>query len=97
MTTNNQNVIGIVIEAFDHNKHSVVTVQSNDSPKAYHFFYIAATPEVNFGDTVEMNFAEGKFYVYRGNARLTFRITPETFPGTLLMELITDHLNEEEA
>lgn len=94
MITDDKNQIGVVIECYDHNAtHCVLEVQSNDLPKEFHYFYIPKTPEVNFGDTVQMNFAENKFYVYRGNSRLTFKIIPSTFPGSLLWELITERIN----
>lgn len=99
MIADDQNVIGHVIECYDHNAtHRVLEVQSNDEPgaKAFHFFYIPKNPEVSFGDIVQMNFAESKFYLYRGNSRLSFRIMPSPFPGSLLWELIHTRMNLED-
>ena len=96
MITDDKIVIGIVIECFDHGSiYRVLEVQSEDSPKMYHFFYILRHPEVNFGDTVQMNFPKAEFYVYRGNSRLTFKINPHIFPNTLLWELISERLSED--
>ena len=94
MKLDDRNQIGIVIHCYDHNTtHCVLEVMSNDVPKEVHFFYIGKTPQVNFGDRVQMNFAENKFYIFRGNSRLSFRIIPSPFPGGLLWELISDRMN----
>jgi hypothetical protein len=96
---NSENKKGIVIECYDHDEsHRVLVIQSSDEPwaKEYHFFYIPKTPEVNFGDIVQMNFANSKFYVYRGSSRLSYKITPSPFPGSLLWELISEKLNSED-
>lgn len=95
MTTDDTNIIGFVTDCYDHDeKHRVLEVQSNDQPgaKVYHFFFIPRVPEVDFGDRIQMNFDKGEFYVYRGNSRLTFKINPEAFPGTLLIELMQQRL-----
>ena len=90
----NDVIKGIVIECYDHDSHRVVVAQTNDAPGEYSFFYIPQTPEVNFGDIIQLNPAEGEFYVYRGNGRLTFKINPTAFPGGLLWELISERLSE---
>lgn len=94
MKTNDKNEIGVVIEVYDHNaSHRVLVVQLDDSPNAHYFSYIPKVPDVNFGDFIEMNFTENRFYVYHGSPRLKYKITPAAFPGTLLMELITERMN----
>lgn len=91
-----ENIIGHVIECYDHDEsHRVLTVISNDVPKEYHFFYVPKTPSISFGDIVQMNFQESKFYVFRGISRLSYKITPQNFPGTLLLELIQERMNQE--
>lgn len=85
--------IGIVIECYDHDiSHRIVVVRSVDK-KVYYFFYIPITPQVAFGDKFLMNFTKDQYYVSRGNSRLTYKITPLVFPGTLLLELITERMN----
>ena len=96
MIANNENIIGHVTECYDHNvSHRILEVISNDSPKAYHFFYIPKTPDINFGDIVQMNFEKQQFYLYKGNSRLSYRILPQVFPGTLLLELIQERMNQD--
>jgi len=88
----------IVVECYNHDEsHCVVVVRSRYIP-SFSFFYIPTIPSIDFGDTIEMNFKKEEFYVHRGNSRLTFKITPQEFPKTLLWELITGHmgLNEEQ-
>lgn len=99
MIADDQNIKGFVIECYDlDTSHRVMVVQSSDEPmaKEYHFFYIPKTPQVDFGDIIQMNFAKNKFYLYRGNSRLSYRIIPSPFPGSLLWELISERLNNEE-
>jgi len=95
MKTNDKNEKrGIVVEIYDHNTaHRVLVVQLDDSPNAHYFSYIPKVPDVNFGDILGMNFIKNRFYVYRGSPRLKYKITPVAFPGTLLMELITERMN----
>lgn len=94
MKTDDKNLMGVVVEVYDHDaSHRILVVQSNDSPNVYQFFYISKTPEVNFGDIIQMNFADDKFHVCRGNSKLSYKITPLVFPGSLLMELITERMN----
>lgn len=94
MKTDDKNQIGIVVECYDHDaQHRILVVQSNDSPKLYQFFYISQSPQVDFGDTIQMNFEREKFHLRRGNSKLTYSITPLIFPGSLLMELITERMN----
>ena len=96
MKSDDKNLTGIVINCYDHDaEHRILTVLSNDLPLIRHFFFIPTTPQVDFGDIVQMNFAEEKYYVYRGNSRLSYKIIPLTFPGSLLIELINEHLNED--
>lgn len=94
MKTDDNNQIGFVVEAYDHDdQHRVLVVQSNDLPTVYHFFFISKYPTIDFGDEVQMNIAEDKYSVRRGNSKLTFKITPLVFPGSLLMELIVERMN----
>lgn len=94
MKTDDKNQIGIVVEVYDHDaSHCVLEVQLNDSPGEYRFFFISKFPQIDFGDTIQMNFAEDKYSVLRGNSKLTFKIIPLEFPGSLLMELITERMN----
>jgi len=96
MKTDDKNQIGIVVECYDHNaSHRILVVRSREN-KDHHFFYIPTTHQVDFGDTIQMNFTENKFYVYRGNSRLSYRIIPHPFPGSLLWELILEHLNNDQ-
>ena len=84
---------GIVVEIYNHNtSHCVLIVRSQDI-KNYYYFYIPTIPQVDFGDIIEMNFLKEKFYIFRGNPRLTFKIIPSVFPGTLLWELISERIN----
>lgn len=95
MKTDNY-IIGHVTECYDYDEsHRIMEVISNDCPKAYHFFYIPKTPDICFGDIVQMNFEKQQFHLYRGNSRLSYRILPQTFPGTLLLELIQEKMNRE--
>lgn len=96
MITDDKNQVGFVIECYDHDAlHRVLVVQSNDEPgaKEFQFFYIPKSPQVDFGDTIQMNFAEENFFVSRGNSKLTYRIHPCVFPNTLLLELIAERMN----
>lgn len=94
MKTDDKNEIGMVVECYDHDaSHRILIVQVDDSPEMYQFFYTSKTPEIDFGDIIQMNFVEEKFYVRRGNSKLIFKITPLVFPGTLLMELIIERMN----
>jgi len=95
MKTDDNNIIGHVTECYNHDEsHRVLEVISNDSPKEYHFFYIHKTPDIEFGDIIQMNFEKQQFYLYKGNSRLSYRIIPQPFPGTLLMELIQEKMNQ---
>ena len=94
MITDDKVQIGIVINCYDHDGlHRILEVLTNDSPEVYIFFFISTTPHVDFGDKIQMNFAKDKYFVCRGNSRLTYRITPLEFPGTLLFELISERMN----
>ena len=91
ITDNTQ--IGIVVECFDPNASHRVLIARSRETKSYTYFYIPRIPVVDFGDTIQMNIAENKYYIRRGNSKLIFKITPLDFPGTLLMELISERLN----
>lgn len=85
--------IGIVVECYNPDpSHQVIVVRSQKA-KNHFFFYAHRTPAVGFGDKIQMNFQEDKFYVRRGNSKLTYKITPLTFPGTLLLELLSERLS----
>jgi hypothetical protein len=95
MKTDDNNIIGHVTECYNHDEnHCVLTVIVNDNPWSYHFFYIPKTPDVNFGDIIQMNFEKQQFYVFKGNSRLSYKISPQVFPGTLLVELIQERMNQ---
>jgi len=85
--------IGIVVECYDHDESHQILVVRDRKKADRHFFYTLKNPRVDFGDIIQMNFVEDKFYVYRGNSRLSYRIIPSPFPGSLLWELIIEHLN----
>lgn len=94
MKPNDKTGKGIVIECYDHDaNHRVLVIQSSDDPdaKAYHFLYIPIHPDVSFGDRILMDISKSKFYVDRGNPKLPFKLTTLTFPGDLLMELISEY------
>ena len=86
---------GIVIEAYDHDRNQVVTAYG-PTPGHYQFFYLPPHPAINFGDTILMNFNNQKLFVHHGNPHLTYRISPIVFPGTLLYELITERIQEDQ-
>lgn len=93
MITDDKVQIGIVIECYNHDSsHRILVVRSKDVPN-YHFFYLAMSPIIDFGDEIQMNPAEDKYSVRRGNSKLTFKLTPLVFPGSLLMELITERMS----
>lgn len=93
MKTADKNEIGVVVECYDHDAmHRVLIVRSQDVANS-HFFYTTKIPQVDFRDRIQMNFAEGKLYVRRGNSKLIFKVIPLEFPGTLLWELIAERTN----
>ena len=90
----NKNQIGIVVESYNPDpQHRVVVVQLCGA-KSYFFFYVPEHPAVEFGDVLLMNFYSEKYKICRGNDRLTYSIHPLTFPGDLLLELISERLNQ---
>lgn len=92
MKTDDKNQ-GIVVECYNHDaSHRVLEVYSQET-RSYFFFYVSMFPQIDFGDIILMNPAEDKFYVLRGNSKLTYKITPLAFPDTLLMELISERMN----
>lgn len=84
--------IGIVIESYLHGENQVVIAQDSEL-QMQHFFFLPKHPDVNFGDTILMNFYIEKYWVHHGNPRLTYRVFPLEFPGTLLWELLFDKMN----
>jgi len=94
MNPNNVNQIGIVVESYNPDaQHRVVVVQLCEG-KNYFFFYVPEHPAVEFGDIFLMNFYAEKYKLCRGNDRLTYSIHPLTFPGNLLLELISERMNQ---
>ena len=94
MNPDNTNQIGIVIESYNHDAlHRVVIVQLCEG-KNYFFFYVPEHPTIEFGDILLMNFYTEKHKLRRGNDRLTYSIHPLVFPGTLLLELISERMNQ---
>ena len=87
-------IVGIVTESYTHGENQVVTARSPDI-RMYHFFFLPKHPDINFGDTLLMNFDTDQFWVHHGNPHLAYRISPLVFPGTLLLELILDQMNED--
>jgi len=86
--------IFIVVECLAYDAtHRIVTAHSSAIHKNYLFLYVGLHPEIDFGDTLLANLANEEFYVCRGNGKLTFKITPLIFPGTLLFELLSERLN----
>lgn len=93
MTFSNDEIY-IVVECYDHDAtHRVVVAHASTVHKVYLFFYVGLHPEISFGDTLLVNLSDEEFYVCRGNGKLTFKITPLIFPGTLLFELLSERLN----
>ena len=93
MKTDDKNQIGVIVECYDYDATHRVLVARSQEVKNYHFFYIPKSPQVDFGDTIQMNFVEEKFHIRRGNSKLTYKITPLVFPASLLWELITERMN----
>jgi len=92
--TTNEATIGFVVESYRHDQHQIVVANSpvGDHPNLF-FFYFPKHPDINFGDTILMDFGQDEFRIHYGNPRLTYRISPQPFPGTLLLELISERLN----
>ena len=83
---------GIVIESYAHGENQVVVARESEL-KMHHFLFLPKRPVVDFGDTLLMDFYAEKYWVHHGNPRLTYRIFPLEFPGTLLWELLFDKMN----
>lgn len=90
----NEPSTGIVIESYTHDINQVVIAREPDI-KMLHFLYLPRHPDINFGDTIIINFHTSQYWVHHGNPHLTYRIFPITFPGTLLLELISDQMNKD--
>ena len=82
----------IVVESYNYDRHQVVTARGQEG-KCHHFFFLPASPNINFGDILLMDFGQEQFHIHHGNPNLTYRIFPAVFPGTLLLELLLDNLN----
>ena len=94
MEPENVNQIGIVVESYNPDpQHRVVVVQLRES-KSYFFFYVPEHPAIEFGDILLMNFYAEKYKICRGNDRLAYSIHPLVFPGNLLLELISERMNQ---
>jgi len=92
--TDDKNQVGIVVECYNHDKtHQVLVVRLKGDTRNHHFLFIPDTPAIDFGDTIHLNPAEGNYSVCRGNSKLTYKIIPQVFPGTLLMEVVQEYLN----
>lgn len=87
-----ESIIGIVVESYTHGENQVVVARCPDI-KMHHFFFLPKHPDINLGDVLLMNFDTDKFWVSYGNPHLTYRIFPCIFPGTLLLELIVERMN----
>ena len=85
---------GTVIESYTHDKHQVV-IAREPVIKMLHLLYLPRHPDINFGDTIIIDFKTDQYWVHHGNPHLTYRIFSIAFPGTLLLELILDQMNED--
>lgn len=84
---------GIVVESYSYGHlHQVVTARCQKG-KCRHFLFLPLSPDINFGDTLLMDFGSEQFHVHYSNPHLTYRIFPAVFPGTLLLELLLDSIN----
>ena len=86
--------IAIVTESYDQGENQVVVARDPDIVM-HHFFFLPQHPAVNFGDTLIMKLHTDKYWIHHGNPRLSYRIFPLPFPGTLLWELIQTQMNED--
>ena len=86
--------IAFVTESYDHGENQVV-VARDPNIVMHHFFYLPKYPTINFGDTLLMNLRTDKYWIHHGNPRLSYRIFPLSFPGTLLWELIQAQMTED--
>jgi len=89
-------ITGIVIESYDRGENQMVITDSPDPGIGKHhffFFFLPQHPVINFGDTILMNIQADKYWIHHGNSHLTYRIFPLVFPGTLLLELILDRID----
>ena len=94
MKTYDKNEIGIVVESYNHNTHQIVVANSPIGDlHNFFFFYFPKHPDINFGDTILMDFDKDEFRIHYGNPHLTYKISPQPFPGDLLLELISERLN----
>ncbi|KKK62396.1 hypothetical protein LCGC14_3004750 [marine sediment metagenome] len=91
----NSYTISIVVESYSHNCHQIVIANSPiGSHHNYFFFYFPPHPDINFGDILLMDSGQDNFKVHYGNPLLTYKISPQPFPATLLLELISERLNQ---
>ena len=87
-------ISAVVIESRSHGENQVVTACGPAG--AFHFFYLPPSPDVSLGDIILMNFNPQAFFIHHGNPHLTYKITPLVFPDTLLYELISERITNEE-
>ena len=83
-------ISAVVIESRSRGENQVVTACGPAG--AFHFFFLPSTPDVDFGDLLQMDFNPQSYFVHHGNPHLTYKITPLVFPETLLYELIIERV-----
>ena len=94
MNPDDKQQVGIVVESYNHDPlHRVIVAQLREA-KSYFFFYVPESPSVEFGDILLMNFYHDRYILRRGNDRLTYTIHSLVFPGDLLLELISERMNQ---
>lgn len=87
-------ISAVVIESYNRGENQVVIACGPVG--SFHFLYLPPSPDVSFGDTILMNFNPQRFFIHHGNPHLTYKITPLIFPETLLYELISERISNEE-
>lgn len=93
MTPTDQIATGIVVEAYNHDEsHRILTVRLCEF-KCHFFFYVKRDLGISFGDTIKINLPKEKFAVIRKPVEQSFEFECLPFPGTLLLELISERIN----
>jgi len=91
----NKSTIGIVVEVFNHDKAHLIIVVRAYNAKSHCFFYIKNNPEVELGDVIQIKLSGDKIFVIRRISDRPFKrfeLKLLTWPGTLLMETMSERL-----
>lgn len=85
-------ITGGVVEAREFgDSHRALVVRSNKH-KSYFFFFVKKDPEITFGDIIQMNFKKEIYSVIREPIEQSFDLKLCSFPGCLLLTLISEYL-----